>query len=230
MHILLRLLSIVTLLNTSTFVFVTAEEAVEAESSSSSTTAELQVHIYDGPTECNTEDTIVNGKHLTVFYRGVIDETSKTGIIGEQFDASMNYKFTIGEGTTIPGWETGLLGMCKGVRATLVVPPHMAYGEEGAGDGAIPGNATLKFFIEILSVDDKPRIEGVFPNFFANMDTNKDGKVSMEEASAYFKTIGHIVPEETFAEQDLDGDGFISWDEFTGPKGDGPPSPAKEEL
>ena len=55
----------------------------------------------------------------------------------------------------IQGWEQGLLDMCVGEKRTLIIPPEMGYGSRGAG-GAIPGGATLKFDVELLSIGTKP--------------------------------------------------------------------------
>jgi FKBP-type peptidyl-prolyl cis-trans isomerase 2 len=51
----------------------------------------------------------------------------------------------------IDGWDKGLLGLCKGAHATLVVPPEFGYGDDGAGDD-IPGGATLNFEVEVVAV------------------------------------------------------------------------------
>ena len=72
------------------------------------------------------------------------------------FDSSKRYnkpyEFVLGEGRVIEGWEEGLKGMkVSGVRK-LVIPPDMAYGEDGTPDGEIPPNATLVFEIELLDV------------------------------------------------------------------------------
>jgi FKBP-type peptidyl-prolyl cis-trans isomerase len=56
----------------------------------------------------------------------------------------------MGDGTTIKGWERGLLGMCVGERRKLIVPSGLAYGDNGAGEGEIPPGATILYDIERL--------------------------------------------------------------------------------
>lgn len=74
---------------------------------------------------------------------------------GEEFDASWNrgapLSFTLGARQVIPGWDQGILGMRVGGRRKLVIPPHLAYGERGAG-GAIGPNETLIFVCDLVGV------------------------------------------------------------------------------
>lgn len=60
---------------------------------------------------------------------------------------------------------------------------------------------------------------------FKQIDSNGDGKLDEEEINAYFKGIGRETPDGLWESEDLDKDGSISWEEFSGPKGDG-----EEEL
>ena len=89
------------------------------------------------------------GQTVTVHYVGVSFST------GEEFDASWNrgtpFRFPLGGGRVIKGWDQGVAGMKVGGKRTLVIPPAMAYGERGAG-GVIPPNATLVFDVELLEV------------------------------------------------------------------------------
>lgn len=87
---------------------------------------------------------------LTVHYTGKLED-------GTTFDSSKNpgrepFRFTIGAGQVIPGWEKGLLGMMVGGQRVLTIPPELAYGEQGAGD-VIPPNATLVFEVELLNIE-----------------------------------------------------------------------------
>lgn len=79
----------------------------------------------------------------------------KDGKKGKKLDSSFGrglFEFPLGEGNVIPGWDEGVATMKPGGKRTLIVPPALAYGEEGAGGGAIPPNATLIFEIELVKV------------------------------------------------------------------------------
>ena len=87
---------------------------------------------------------------LTVNYTGKLED-------GTVFDSSKNpgrepFRFTVGLGQVIQGWEEGFIGMKVGGSRTLTIPPEMAYGARGAG-GVIPPNATLIFDVELLEVE-----------------------------------------------------------------------------
>ena len=56
--------------------------------SASVASAELKVTVYEGPTECETENKVVAGKNLQMHYTGTIDASSETGEKGKQFDSS----------------------------------------------------------------------------------------------------------------------------------------------
>ncbi|HRH42683.1 MAG TPA: FKBP-type peptidyl-prolyl cis-trans isomerase, partial [Pyrinomonadaceae bacterium] len=59
--------------------------------------------------------------------------------------------FPVGGGRVIEGWDEALQKLRVGDHATLIIPPSIGYGAEGAG-GVIPPNATLIFIIEVLGV------------------------------------------------------------------------------
>ncbi len=88
------------------------------------------------------------GAKVTVHYVGVAFST------GEEFDASWNrgtpFQFQLGGGQVIAGWDQGVAGMKVGGRRRLVIPPHLGYGQRGAGNVIKPGE-TLIFVVDLLA-------------------------------------------------------------------------------
>jgi peptidylprolyl isomerase len=89
----------------------------------------------------------VAGQRVEVHYVGVAWST------GEQFDASWDrgqpFGFALGAGQVISGWDQGVQGMRVGGRRRLTIPPHLAYGDQGAGGVIAPGE-TLVFVVDLL--------------------------------------------------------------------------------
>ena len=89
------------------------------------------------------------GQTVEVHYVGVAHST------GEEFDASYNrgqpLQFRLGIGQVIAGWDQGVQGMKVGGRRQLVIPPHLGYGDRGAG-GVIKPGETLIFVVDLLGV------------------------------------------------------------------------------
>ncbi|MGH3370454.1 MAG: FKBP-type peptidyl-prolyl cis-trans isomerase [Nocardioidaceae bacterium] len=89
------------------------------------------------------------GNTVVVHYVGVAHST------GEEFDASYNrgepLSFRLGVGQVIAGWDQGVTGMKVGGRRKLVIPPHLGYGDRGAG-GVIKPGETLIFVVDLVGV------------------------------------------------------------------------------
>jgi FKBP-type peptidyl-prolyl cis-trans isomerase FkpA len=99
-----------------------------------------------------TGEEAVSGQHVSVHYTGWL---YNGGVKGAKFDSSKDrgdaFKFYLGAGQVIKGWDQGVPGMRVGGTRVLVIPPELGYGERGAG-GVIPPNATLMFEVELLGV------------------------------------------------------------------------------
>ena len=95
------------------------------------------------------------GQHITVHYTGWLFDASKPANRGTKFDSSKDrgdpFRFDLGAGMVIRGWDEGFAGMQVGGTRVLTIPPEMGYGARGAG-GVIPPNATLVFEVELLAV------------------------------------------------------------------------------
>lgn len=98
-----------------------------------------------------TGATAITGRPLTVSYTGWLYDPARPDSKGTQFDSSSSFTFTLGIGSVIRGWDTGVVGMRVGGQRRLTVPPELGYGSAGRPP-VIPGGATLVFDIELLSV------------------------------------------------------------------------------
>ena len=97
------------------------------------------------------------GDNVSVLYAGKLQD-------GTEFDSSAKHgnepiEFILGRGMVIKGWDEGLQGMQVGEKRTLVIPPTLGYGEQGAG-GVIPPNATLTFDVELVGLRRPPQQQG----------------------------------------------------------------------
>ena len=110
-----------------------------------------------GPTKLETVDTKVGtgreaktGDTVHVQYTGTLTS-------GKKFDSSYDhggdpFKFTLGKGEVIKGWDEGVVGMKVGGKRTLRIPSDLGYGDKGAPPDIPPG-AGLVFEVELVSID-----------------------------------------------------------------------------
>ena len=114
------------------------------------------------PTGLQFEDTTAGsgaearaGQHVSVHYTGWLHDATAPNHRGRKFDSSKDrndpFRFSLGAGEVIGGWDEGVQGMRVGGTRVLQIPPQLGYGARGAG-GVIPPNATLVFEIELLAV------------------------------------------------------------------------------
>merc|ERR1711962_1015098 len=180
----------------------------------------LKVEHLSKPDSC--EKVARNGDMLSIHYVGTLESGAK---FDSSYDRNEPFKFQVGVGQVIKGWEEGTVGMCVGEKRKLVVPPELGYGDQGAGD-VIPGGATLLFEVELLNIADGPAPV----NVFKEIDTDQDMHLSREELNQYLNNQietmkasgqeaenveellsqqGKLI-EEIFHHDDKDKDGLIS--------------------
>lgn len=97
----------------------------------------------------------VNGQVAVVHYTGWLYDPAAEDGKGAKFDSSVDrgqpFRFPLGGGRVIRGWDVGVAGMKAGGRRRLIIPADMGYGQRGAGR-TIPPGATLLFDVELLDV------------------------------------------------------------------------------
>ncbi len=131
------------------------EALVQGTSKTTDAKPEVPAPKGDPPTELVIRD-IVKGKGpkakpgdtLTMQYVGLSWSN------GQQFDASWDagqpFPFQLGAGMVIQGWDKGMVGMQKGGRRLLVIPPELGYGPQGSGP--IGPNETLIFVVDLVEI------------------------------------------------------------------------------
>lgn len=97
------------------------------------------------------------GDVVEVHYTGYLDNKGQNG---KKFDSSVDrnqpFRFVVGIGQVIRGWDEAVLDMKTGEKRLLIIPANLAYGNRSIGD-LIPANATLRFEVEVLKVTPRTR-------------------------------------------------------------------------
>ncbi|CAI5788147.1 peptidyl-prolyl cis-trans isomerase FKBP9 [Podarcis lilfordi] len=170
------------------------------------------------------------GDYLKYHYNAsLLDGT----VLDSTFSLGKTYNIVLGSGQVVLGMDMGLRDMCVGEKRTVIIPPHLGYGEAGV-EGEVPGSAVLVFDIELFDlVSGLPEgymfvwHEEVSPNLFEEIDKDNNGEVLLEEFGDYIHEQvkagkGKLAPgfdsetivKNMFSNQDRNGDGKITADEF----------------
>ena len=96
------------------------------------------------------------GHTAVVHYTGWLYDENADKFRGNKFDSSVDrgahFRFPLGAGRVIPGWDQGVVGMRVGEVRELTIAPEMGYGDRGAGT-VIPPGATLVFVVELAGLE-----------------------------------------------------------------------------
>jgi peptidylprolyl isomerase len=99
-------------------------------------------------TEAGAGEQPVPGDRVAVHYTGTLADGT---VFDSSYERGQPIEFVLGQGMVIPGWERGIAMMREGGKATLIIPPELAYGPQGSPP-TIPPNATLTFEVELVEV------------------------------------------------------------------------------
>lgn len=145
---LISTLSLTTIISININTAVADEAKVESVAKAITTLVKKDVKVGTGAEA-------VKGQTVSVHYTGWLYDPKAEDKHGKQFDSSRTrgkpFKFPLGAGRVIKGWDQGVAGMKVGGQRILTIPASMGYGSRGAG-GVIPPNATLVFDVELLGV------------------------------------------------------------------------------
>ncbi len=160
------------------------------------------------------------GKVVTLSYVARIAPNSPRGERRHVFDSATQDKplrFIAGSDAVIRGWSYGVVGMCVGERRRLTIPAAWAYGEEGTK--GVPPGATVEIDMTLHKVEKAP-------NLFAEIDANRDGRLTEKEIRAWLQNKGvpkeeiEVVVRHLLEQDDANEDGVITINEYSGPRGD----------
>jgi FKBP-type peptidyl-prolyl cis-trans isomerase len=120
------------------------------------TKPEIDLPEGDAPTELTIRDLVIGdgleakpGRVVQVHYVGVTFESGKE--FDTSWDRGQTFKFAVGGGKVIKGWDRGVRGMKVGGRREIIVPPRLGYGNQSPSP-LIPAGSTLVFVVDLLSV------------------------------------------------------------------------------
>ena len=125
-----------------------SEEKAQAQPQAAAAPASFPAGLTVTDQEVGTGAEAVAGKTIKVHYTGRL-------LTGRKFDSSVDrndpFRFRLGAGQVIKGWDLGFAGMKIGGKRQLTIAPELGYGAQDMG--VIPPNSTLVFDVELLGVE-----------------------------------------------------------------------------
>jgi len=184
----------------------------------------VEVHVFELPTECR--DKVVKTSSLLLQYTGDARVLQQPPQPWTRFVAVEDFTSTdairLGVGQTVFGLDLALEDLCEGTKAVITIPPEVGFDEpdcRAPRPTAVPLNATLRYEVDIVKVlDVAPDGIPYIPCMFSLIDADRSGFLDESELQRHFARIRQTMPARAIIEEDTDGDGYVSFDEFTGPK------------
>ncbi|XP_029874979.1 peptidyl-prolyl cis-trans isomerase FKBP7 [Aquila chrysaetos chrysaetos] len=181
---------------------------------------EVKIEVLHLPEVCSPKSK--RGDLLNAHYDGFLASDGSKFYCSRTQNEGHPKWFVLGVGQVIKGLDVAMMNMCPGEKRKVIIPPSLAYGQQGYAQGKIPPNATLIFEIELYAVNKGPRsVEA-----FNKIDKDSDKKLSELEISQYLKeefardgkkrhpSVHDEILADIFKKNDHDGDGFISAKEY----------------
>ncbi|KAM9235755.1 peptidyl-prolyl cis-trans isomerase FKBP7 [Leptosomus discolor] len=192
----------------------------QAEGGTAAAEQEVKIEVLHLPAECSPKSK--KGDLLNAHYDGFLASDGSKFYCSRTQNEGHPKWFVLGVGQVIKGLDIAMMNMCPGEKRKVIIPPSLAYGQQGYAQGKIPPNATLIFEIELYAVNKGPRsVEA-----FKQIDKDGDKKLSELEISQYLKeefardgkkrhpSVHDEILADIFKKNDHDGDGFISAKEY----------------
>ena len=89
------------------------------------------------------------GDVVSIHYTATLEDGTE---IDNTYERGETAAFVLGQGIVIPGWDEGVALMHEGEKSRLVIPPELAFGEQGGAGGLVPPNSTIIFEVELVSI------------------------------------------------------------------------------
>ncbi|XP_010564207.1 PREDICTED: peptidyl-prolyl cis-trans isomerase FKBP7 [Haliaeetus leucocephalus] len=192
----------------------------QAEGGTAAAAEEVKIEVLHLPEVCSPKSK--RGDLLNAHYDGFLASDGSKFYCSRTQNEGHPKWFVLGVGQVIKGLDVAMMNMCPGEKRKVIIPPSLAYGQQGYAQGKIPPNATLIFEIELYAVNKGPRsVEA-----FNKIDKDSDKKLSELEISQYLKeefardgkkrhpSVHDEILADIFKKNDHDGDGFISAKEY----------------
>ena len=175
------------------------------------------------PAACDSA--VQEDSHLLMQYAALASTTPQVAGSWRQFVAVEDFTntkaFKMGGEQVVTGLKMAMDGMCEGTRATVVISPGLGFDHPSGKPPrppSVPRGATLRYELEVIALLQLDKQGLPYPPcLFSLIDRDRSSYLDRAELEHHFARIKRALPANAMAD-DSDGDGRISWVEFSGPK------------